>query len=101
MEGVKWYYGMFRGVEDIVSVDRAGRVVIPKAIRRAAGVDERARFLIAVTEEGRIVLQKLDLKMVAARLERELAGKDVEAIARKIREEVRARIRKDYPDLPA
>ena len=88
-------------MEDIVTVDRAGRVVIPKAIRRAAGVDERASLLIAVTAEGRIVLQKLDLKTVAARLEKELEGKDVGAIARRIREEVRARIRKDYPDLPA
>jgi AbrB family looped-hinge helix DNA binding protein len=88
-------------VEDIVAVDKAGRVVIPKAIRDAAGIDERAKLLIAVTEAGRIVLQRLDVKTVAARLEKELAGKDVDAIAHRIREEVRARIRKKYPDLPA
>ncbi len=88
-------------MEDIVAVDRAGRVVIPKAIREAAGIDERAKLLIAVTESGRIVLQKLDVKTVAERLEKELAGRDVDAIARRIREDVRARIRKEYPDLPA
>lgn len=88
-------------MEDIVAVDKAGRVVIPKAIREAAGIDERAKLLIAVTEAGRIVLQRLDVETVAARLEKELAGKDVDAIAHRIREEVRARIRRQYPDLPA
>lgn len=88
-------------MEDIVAVDKAGRVVIPKAIREAAGIDERAKLLIAVTEAGRIVLQRLDVETVAARLEKELVGKDVDAIARRIREEVRARIRREYPDLPA
>ncbi len=88
-------------MEDIVSVDRAGRVVIPKAMRDAAGIDERVKLLIAVTDEGRIVLQRLEVESIAARLEKELAGKDVGAIARRVREEVRARIRKDYPDLSA
>jgi len=92
---------MTHPVQDIVSVDRAGRVVIPKSIRDAAGINERVKLLIAVTEEGRIVLQRLDVESIAARLEKELAGKDVDAIARRVREEVRARIKKDYPDLPA
>lgn len=86
---------------EVVSVDKAGRVVIPKAVRDAAGIDERAKLLIAATERGRVVLQKLDIESLAARLERELAGKDLDAIVRKVREEVRARIRKDYPDLLA
>ena len=61
-------------MEDIVAVDKAGRVVIPKAIREAAGIDERAKLLIAVTEAGRIVLQRLDVETVAARLEKDLVG---------------------------
>ncbi len=88
-------------MEDVVTVDRAGRVVIPKAIREAAGIDERAKLLIAVTEAGRIILQRLDVETLVARLEKELAGRDVDAIARRVREEVRARIRREYPDLPA
>lgn len=86
---------------EVVSIDKAGRIVIPKAVRDAAGLDERAKLLITATEKGRVVLQKLDVESIAARLEKELAGKDVEAIVRRVREELRARIRKDYPDLPA
>jgi AbrB family looped-hinge helix DNA binding protein len=86
---------------EVVSIDKAGRIVIPKAVRDAAGLDERAKLLVTATEKGRVVLQKLDVESIAARLEKELAGKDVEAIVRRVREELRARIRKDYPDLPA
>ena len=45
--------------------------------------------------------KKLDVESLAGRLEKELAGKDVDAIVRKVRKEIHARIRKDYPDLLA
>lgn len=74
-------------------------MVIPKEIRKAAGIDEGTKILITITGEGRIILQKLDVKSIAARLERELAGKDIEEIAGRIRKEISARIRKAYPSL--
>ena len=43
---------------EVISVDKAGRIVIPKAVREAAGIDEQAKLLIAATEKGRVVLQK-------------------------------------------
>jgi AbrB family looped-hinge helix DNA binding protein len=84
---------------DVVTVDRAGRVVIPKAIREAAGIGADAKLLVAVAEEGRVVFQKLDVDVIASRLEKELSGKDVDAIVRNVREEIRVRIREAYPDL--
>jgi AbrB family looped-hinge helix DNA binding protein len=86
---------------ELVSVDRAGRVVIPKAIRDALGIDERTKLLLAVGEHGRLVLQKVDVDALAGRLEKELAGRDVDAIVRKIRKEMRALVRRRYPDLIA
>ena len=84
---------------EVVSIDKAGRIVLPKSVRKAAGLDERAKLLITATERGRVVLQKLDVESLVRRLGKELKGKDIDAIVRKIREEVNARIRKDYPDL--
>ncbi len=86
---------------ELVSVDRAGRVVIPKAIRDAMGIDERTKLLLAVGEHGRLVLQKVDVDALVGRLEKELAGRDVDAIVRKVRREMRALVRKRYPDLLA
>jgi AbrB family looped-hinge helix DNA binding protein len=87
-------------VAEVVSVDKAGRIVIPKAVRKAAGIEDRAKLLIASAGRGRVVLLKLDVEEIAARLEAELTGTDVAALARRIREEVNARIRKAYPNVP-
>ena len=84
---------------ELVSVDRAGRVVLPKAIRDALGIDEGTKLLVAVGEHGQLVLQKVDVEAIAGRLEKELAGKDVDAIVRKVRKEMRAFARRRYPDL--
>lgn len=84
---------------EVVSVDKADRIVIPKAVRDAVGIDERAKLLVAATADGRVVLQKLDVESLAARLEKEFAGKDINRIVRGVREEVNARIGRDYPDL--
>jgi AbrB family looped-hinge helix DNA binding protein len=86
-------------MEEITGVDRAGRIVIPKGIRKAAGIDEGTKILITTAGAGRIVLQKLDVKSVTARLEKELAGKDIDEITSRIRKEISARIRKAYPDI--
>ena len=82
----------------IVSVDPSGRILIPKAIRELAGFTEKTKLLV-IAEEGRVVLQRLDAGLLAARIGKELAGKDVDAVIRNVRQETRARVRKVYPDL--
>ena len=82
----------------IVSVYPSGRILIPKAIRELAGFTEKTKLLV-IAEEGRVVLQRLDAGLLAARIGKELAGKDVDAIIRKVRQETRARVRKVYPNL--
>ncbi len=86
-------------MEEIAGIDRAGRIVIPKKIRKASGIDEGAKILITISGGGRIILQKLDVKSIAAHLEKELEGKDIDEIASRIRKDVNALIRKSYPVL--
>ena len=81
-----------------MSVDPAGRILIPKAIREHAGFTEKTKLLV-IAEEGRVVLQRLDADLLAARIGKELAGKDVDSVIRKVRQETRARVRKVYPNL--
>lgn len=82
---------------EIVSVDKAGRLVIPKSVRESLGIGEGTKFLLSEGDHGRILLQKFSVEEIADRLEREMKGKDVDAIARKIRKEMNAKVKKKYP----
>jgi AbrB family looped-hinge helix DNA binding protein len=84
---------------EIVEVDKSGRIVIPKRLRKDLGIKEKTKFILARRGDGQILLQKLDVEKMAQRLETELAGKDIDAIAEAVRKEINEKIRKRYPDL--
>jgi AbrB family looped-hinge helix DNA binding protein len=83
----------------VVESDASGRIVIPKAVRQALGIRGRTRFLILERGEGQLVLQRLQVDEIARRLERELAGRDVDSIVRKVKQELNRKIKNQYPDL--
>jgi AbrB family looped-hinge helix DNA binding protein len=83
----------------VVESDASGRIVIPKAVRQALGIRGRTRFLLLERGEGQLVLQRLNVDEIARRLERELAGRDVDSIVRKIKQELNRKIKNQYPDL--
>ncbi|MDV3278242.1 MAG: AbrB/MazE/SpoVT family DNA-binding domain-containing protein [Nitrososphaerales archaeon] len=80
--------------ESITTIDKAGRVVIPKEIRERMNLREDSALLVAETGRGVLILKKLDMKEIADRLRVELKGKDVGAIARRVEEESNERVRK-------
>lgn len=73
--------------ESIATIDRAGRVVIPKDIRERMGLTEDSALLVAEADGDMLILKKLDLKEMAERLRGELKGKEVDKIARKVERE--------------
>ena len=83
----------------VVESDASGRIVIPKAVRQALGIRGRTRFLLLERGEGQLVLQRLHVDEIVRRLERELAGRDVDAIVRKVKQELNRKIKNQYPDL--
>jgi AbrB family looped-hinge helix DNA binding protein len=83
----------------VVESDASGRIVIPKAVRQALGIRGRTRFLLLERGEGQLVLQRLHVDEIARRLERELAGRDVDSIVRKVKQELNRKIKNQYPDL--
>ena len=86
---------------EVVEVDRSGRIVIPKSLRREMQIKDRTRFIVAKRGEGQLLLQKLDVDEIARRLEIELAGRDVDAIVKTVRKEIDRKIKEQYPDLLA
>ena len=81
-------------VEAITTIDKAGRVVIPKEIRERMNLKEDSALLVAETKGGVLILKKLDIKEIADRLRVELKGKDVDEIARRVEEESNERVGK-------
>lgn len=84
---------------EVIEIDRSGRIVIPKGLRREMRIKDRTRFIVAKRGKGQLLLQKLDVDELAQRLEMELAGRDVDAIVKVIRKEVNRKIEARYPDL--
>jgi len=70
--------------EAVTTIDKAGRVVIPKEIRERMDLRADSALLVAETEDDTIILKKLDIKEIASRLRGELKGKDLDEIARRV-----------------
>ncbi len=83
-------------VEAVTTIDKAGRVVIPKEIREKMRLEENAVLLLAETDRGEaLILKKLDIREIAERLKGELKGKNVDEIARKVEKESNEEARKE------
>ena len=81
---------------EVVTVDDAGRLVIPKSIREALGIMKGTKFILMEGDRGRLLLQKFNIEELVARLEDEIKGKDIDAIVKKIRKEMNEKIKKRY-----
>lgn len=83
---------------EVVSADKSGRLVIPKLLREELGIEEGTKFLISSSENGRVLLQKLNISEIASRLESELKV-DIDSAVKKVRKEINEKARKKYPSL--
>jgi len=84
---------------EVVGVDKSGRIVIPKSLRQELDIKEETRFILTRRGQGQLLLQKLEVKEIARRLEEELSGKDIDAIVEAVRKEVHEKIKASYQDL--
>jgi AbrB family looped-hinge helix DNA binding protein len=84
---------------EVISIDKAGRLVIPKSIRKSLGITKDTKFIIAEGDGGKLLLQKLDIDEIVTRLEKEMKGKSVDKVIEKVRKDLNARVKKRYPDI--
>ncbi len=82
---------------EVVAMDKAGRIVLPKAARKRLGLKAGSRFVVAELEEGRLLLLPLDVEALAKRLMAEFEGFDIDAATERVRDEVEALGAKRYP----
>ncbi len=81
--------------EAVTTIDKAGRVVIPKEIRERMSLKENSILLVVETDGDALILKKLDIRQIAERLRGELKGKDLDGIARKVEAQSNERVRKE------
>ncbi len=84
---------------EIVRIDRSGRVVIPKSVRRELGIKKKDQLLLSIQGKDQLLLQKLDIGSLVEGLKEEMAGKDIDAIVKTVRKEITAKIKALYPNL--
>ncbi len=83
-------------VEAVTTIDKAGRVVIPKEIREKANLTENSVLLVTETEKGDVLLlKKLDIQEIAERIRGELKGKNLDEIAKRVEQESNEKARKE------
>ena len=81
----------------VVSVDRTGRIVIPKETREAQGLAPGTKFLLIEGKDGSLWLQRLDPRELARRIHEELQGIDLAPLVAKVEAEIDALAASKYP----
>ncbi|MDI6884699.1 MAG: AbrB/MazE/SpoVT family DNA-binding domain-containing protein [Hadesarchaea archaeon] len=84
---------------EIVKIDKSGRMVIPKSVRRELGIKKEDQLLLSTQGKDQLLLQKLDIESLVKGLKEEMAGKDIDAMVKTVRKEINAKIKALYPDL--
>ena len=85
---------------EIVEVDNAGRIVLPKRLRDEMGIKGRARLILTL-RGNKVIMMRLDVDEIARKLEEELVGVDVEKVAESVRREINAKIAAEHSELLA
>jgi len=83
----------------VVTIDRAGRIVIPKETRDAQNIQPGTKFLLVEGQEGRMWLQRLDPEELAKKISEELRGVDLAPIVAKIKSETEGLAAREFPAL--
>ena len=84
---------------EIVKVDKTGRMIIPEEIRRRVGIKQDSPLLITDVDGNTIVVRKLNIDEVAAKLKEELKDLDIDALYRKVKAEADEKARKEISPL--
>ena len=84
---------------EITSIDKVGRIVLPKEIRERLGIDEKTKLLVAGVRGDTIILKKIDVREMAKRLEADLKDVDLTTLLKKVRDETNEKVRRAYPEI--
>ncbi|NJD76515.1 MAG: hypothetical protein FIB08_05385 [Candidatus Methanoperedens sp.] len=83
---------------EIVNIDKAGRIVIPGALRKKLKLNESSKLLIDVKNDL-LIIKKIKIEELAEQLEKDFKNIDIDIIVGKVRSDVKEEIRKKHPSV--
>ncbi len=84
---------------EIVNIDKAGRIVIPSALRKKLNLDESSKLLIADVKDDLLIIKKINIHELAEQLEKDFKNIDIDSVVGKVRSDVKEKIRKKHPSV--
>jgi len=82
---------------EIVSIDKAGRIVIPCILRKKLKLNEDSKFLIADVKKDLLILKKINIEELAQQLEKDFKNIDIDTVVGEVRSDINEKIRKKHP----
>jgi AbrB family looped-hinge helix DNA binding protein len=84
---------------EIVSIDKAGRIVIPGTMRKRLKLDEGAKLLIADVQNDLLIIKKINIEELAEQLENDFKKIDIDTVVGRVRSDIKEKIRKKHPSV--
>ena len=83
----------------IVSIDKAGRIVIPGTMRKMLKLNDGANLLIADVKNDLLILKKINIEELAEQLEKDFKKIDIDTVVGRVRSDIKEKIRKKHPSV--
>ncbi|MFA4955638.1 MAG: hypothetical protein WC556_01530 [Candidatus Methanoperedens sp.] len=83
----------------IVSIDKAGRIVIPGAMRKMLKLNDGANLLIADVRNDLLIIKKINIEDLAEQLEKDFKKIDIDTVVGRVRSDIKEKIRKKHPSV--
>ena len=83
----------------IVSIDKAGRIVIPGTMRKMLKLNDGANLLIADVKNDLLILKKINIEELAQQLEKDFKKVDIDAVVGRVKSDIKEKIRKKHPSV--
>jgi len=84
---------------EIVNIDKAGRIVIPGALRKKLRLNENTKLLIADVKNDILIIKKINIEELAEQLEKDFRNIDIDAAVGRVRSDIKEKIRKKNPSV--
>jgi AbrB family looped-hinge helix DNA binding protein len=84
---------------EIVSIDKAGRIVIPGTMRKRLKLNEGAKLLIADVKNDLLIIKKINIEELAEQLETDFKKIDIDTVVGRVRSDIKEKIRKKHPSV--